>query len=107
MSAMIQFSWGALTMGCGVIGLLLLRCWRHSSDRLFVFFALAFWLLGLHWLGLAVVNPGVESRHELYLLRLAAFVVLGAGIVDKNARAAAAVRPDSTARSFDGPGPRP
>ncbi len=90
---MIQFSWGALTMGCAVIGLFLFRFWRQSADRLFVFFAFAFWLLGLHWLGLAVVNPGIESRHELYFVRVAAFLVLVVGIVDKNARAAAAARP--------------
>jgi hypothetical protein len=85
---MIQFSWGALTMACAIIGLFLLKFWRQSADRLFVFFAVAFWTLGLHWFLLAYVNPGVESRHELYLLRLAAFVTIIVGVVDKNARAA-------------------
>ena len=89
MSHVIQFSWGALSMGCAIVGLFLLRFWRQSCDRLFVFFAMAFWLLGLHWLGLAVVNPWIESRHELYLVRLAAFLVLVLGVVDKNARATA------------------
>ena len=84
---MIQYSWGALSMGCAVIGLFLLRFWRETSDRLFVFFAVGFWTLGLHWFGLAFVNPGIESRHELYLVRLAAFLILIVGIVDKNARA--------------------
>ena len=86
---MIQFSWGALTMACAVIGLFLLKLWRESRDRLFVFFAIAFWILGAHWAGLAVVNPGIESRHELYFVRLAGFLVLVLGILDKNARASA------------------
>ena len=84
---MIAFSWGALAMASSVVGLFMLRFWRQTADRLFVFFAGAFFLLAAHWLGLAVVDPGVESRHELYLVRLAAFLVLVVGIADKNARA--------------------
>jgi hypothetical protein len=89
---MIQYSWGALSMACAIVGLFLFKFWRQTADRLFVFFGVAFWTLGAHWFGLAFVNPGIESRHELYLLRLAAFLVLIVGIVDKNARATAKAR---------------
>ena len=84
---MTQFAWGASAMASAVAGLFFLRFWRESHDRLFVFFALAFWSLAAHWIGLAVVNPGVESRHHLFVLRLLAFLILIVGILDKNARA--------------------
>jgi hypothetical protein len=78
--------WGALSMAAWVAGLFFLRFWRLSRDRLFAFFAIAFWLLGLNWLALALVNPGRESQHELYVVRLIAFVLIIIGIVDKNRR---------------------
>jgi hypothetical protein len=89
---MNQFLWGALSCGTAVGALFFLRFWRESGDRLFGFFAAGFLVLSAHWTGLAVVDPSEESRHELYLLRLAAFVVLIVGILDKNARARAAPR---------------
>jgi hypothetical protein len=81
-----QFIWGALTMACAVAGLFFARFYRASRDRLFLSFAVSFWVLGLHWLLLALVQPANEGRHQLYLLRLAAFVILIAGIADRNRR---------------------
>jgi hypothetical protein len=76
-------------MASWIAGLFFLRFWKLSRDRLFVFFASAFWLLGLNWLGLALTNPTQESRHEIYLVRLLAFVLIIIGIVDKNRRSRA------------------
>jgi hypothetical protein len=87
---MTVFCWGALSMGTATAGLFFLRFWRESSDRLFLFFGIAFFMLAVHWLGFALVAPVVESRHHLYLVRLAAFVVILVGIFDKNARARSA-----------------
>jgi hypothetical protein len=53
---------------------------------LFLSFTAAFALLSLHWGILGVLNPSTEARHVIYLMRFAAFVVLIAGIVDKNRR---------------------
>ncbi len=78
---------GALTMSAGVIGLLFLRFWRVSRERLFAFFALSFWLLGLNWLALALVRWSSERQHQIYLVRLIAFGLIIAGIIDKNRRA--------------------
>jgi hypothetical protein len=80
------FMWGVIAMGCVAIALVLLRHWRSTRERLFVFFALAFLAFAVNWTGLALVDPGVESRHILYLFRLAAFVLIIVGIVDKNRR---------------------
>lgn len=81
-----QFLRGALAFGCWVAGVFFLRFWRHTRDRLFIYFVLAFWVLGAHWVALALVNPGMESRHYLMVVRLVAFVLLIVGIVDKNRR---------------------
>ena len=82
-----QFLWGALAMACAVAGLFFLRFFRDTADRLFVFFAVAFGLLAVHWVGLGLVNPDVEGRHYLFAIRLAAFVTILAGVIDKNRRA--------------------
>jgi hypothetical protein len=81
---MLMFLWGATSLGCWVIGLFFLRFWRSTRDRLFLFFAAAFWVLCLNWLILAIADPSNEVRHWVYAMRVAAFVVLIWGIVDKN-----------------------
>lgn len=81
---MSLFLWGALAMASATIAIFFLRFWTQSRDRLFLFFAMAFAAFALHWLGLGIVAPPEESRHYLYLLRLLAFVLILAGIVDKN-----------------------
>lgn len=75
---------GALVMACGVAGLLFLRFWMSARDRIFVFFALAFWVLGAHWLLIAVLSVPAETRYYFYLPRLLAFLLILVGIIDKN-----------------------
>ena len=75
---------GAMVAGYAIAGLFFLRFWRASNDRLFLFFAVAFWLLGLQRLGLAVAATPADDRVWLPLLRLLAFLVILAAIVDKN-----------------------
>ncbi|MEO8185155.1 MAG: DUF5985 family protein [Deltaproteobacteria bacterium] len=83
---MNQLLCGALTMAAWVAGLFFFRFWRVSGDRLFLFFLLAFWSLALNWLGLALLPAASESRHGVFLLRLLAFALIIAGVVDKNRR---------------------
>lgn len=83
---MIPFLNGGLTMACLVAGLFFLRFWRSSGERLFMFFALAFWMLALHWGVLGIVHPPSETRHYAYMLRLAGFLLIVLGIVDHNRR---------------------
>ena len=78
------FLWGACAMASGTVAVYFLRFWVQGRDRLFLFFALAFAALALHWLGLGIVRPPEETRHYLYLLRLLAFLLITAGVVDKN-----------------------
>jgi len=75
---------GANVMGALAAGLFFLRFFRQSRDRLFLAFALAFWLMAANWMLLAFVGPEHEARTYLYVLRLVAFVLIIAAIVDKN-----------------------
>ena len=78
-----QFLLGLLVMACATAGLFFLRFYRRTRDRLFLTFALAFWLLGLNWLLLAMVEKD-EVRTALYLIRLLAFVLILLAILQKN-----------------------
>jgi hypothetical protein len=79
-----QFCWGMLTMASVVASLFFLRYWKVSGDRLFAFFAAAFAMFAVNWLALSLIDPAYEARHLIYLVRLAAFIVIIVGIVDKN-----------------------
>ena len=60
------------------------KFWRQSQDRLFAIFALAFAVLGTSRLVLAVLDEDNEARTWVYALRLAAFVLIVAAVIDKN-----------------------
>jgi hypothetical protein len=81
-----DFLSGAIVMGFVIAGLFFLRFWKRTHEGLFVAFALAFWLLGLTQALLAFTDIPVEERSWLYLLRLAAFLLILASIWIKNRR---------------------
>jgi hypothetical protein len=84
---LFDFLSGAITMGFLIAGLFFLRFWKRSRERLFLAFALAFWLLGLTQALLVFVDVPVEERSSLYLLRLAAFSLILVSVWAKNRRA--------------------
>ena len=75
---------GALVAGYAVAGLFFLRFWRETRDRLFGIFAVAFWLLAAQRLALALASDPNGDQLLLYGIRLLAFVLILAAIVDKN-----------------------
>ena len=83
-STISQLITGAIVMGYAVAGLLFARFWRQTRDRLFLIFAVSFWLLGIQRLALALTSTVVESDTALYLVRLFAFLLILAAIIDKN-----------------------
>lgn len=83
---LFDFLSGAITMGFLVAGLFFLRFWKRTHEGLFIAFAIAFWLLGLVQSLLAFTNIPVEERSWLYLLRLAAFLIILVSIWRKNRR---------------------
>ena len=67
-----------------MIGLFFWRFWRQSVDRLFLMFALAFWILAIDRAVLGLVSVASEWREYIFLMRLVAFCLILYGIVDKN-----------------------
>jgi hypothetical protein len=84
--SMLRFLWGALTVACLVASLLFYKSYRQTHERLFALFAAAFLVLSSNWGVLGLWNPSNESSHLVYLLRLFAFALILAGILDKNRR---------------------
>jgi hypothetical protein len=84
---LVTFLAGATVMGFALAGLFFLRFWTRTRDQLFLAFTASFWLLGLSQAMLTFSNVSVEERTPLYLLRLAAFILILAAVWRKNAKA--------------------
>lgn len=73
-----------------VIALYFARFWRATRDPFFLFFAAGFVVMTLHrvLLGFAKVN-GVELEQQtwIFAIRAASYLLILAGIVQKNIRA--------------------
>ena len=82
-----DFLSGAVALGFAVCALFFLRFWRRTREELFLAFALAFLLLGIGQTILALANIPTEERSSIYLLRLAAFLLILVAIYRKNSRA--------------------
>ena len=81
---MTGFVSGMIAMGCVVAGLFFCRFWRRTGDALFIYFGISFWLLAVNQAASIVFETPREDQSWIYLIRLAAFVVLIAGIGRKN-----------------------
>jgi hypothetical protein len=81
---LVQFLWGTLAMACFTVATFFLKFWRTSRDRFLLAFAIAFVALGLNWVGLALLESQQESRNSMYVVRLIAFLIILAAIIDKN-----------------------
>lgn len=83
---MVAFAAGALTLGWLAIGVFFLKFWRRTHDGLFLAFAIAFALLAANQA--VPVLFGVPSEHQgyIYLLRLAAFLLIILAVLRKNLR---------------------
>lgn len=83
---------GASAAVFAIAGLLFARYAVNQHERLFGFFAAAFWCFGLGYLIRVATNID-EHRLYIFLPRLLGFLLIIAAIVDKNRRARAADRP--------------
>ena len=86
MERLLDFTAGAITLGFLVAGLFFLRFWKRTRDRLFIAFALAFWLLAIGQALLTFTRSATEERTWLYLIRLVAFALILFSIWRKNRR---------------------
>lgn len=83
---MTQFVAGILVMGYSVAALFFVRFWRATRDRLFLWFAVAFAVLAVQRASLAAASLLPLPTTWYYVIRLAAFLLILAAIVDKNRR---------------------
>ena len=83
---MEHFIMGAIAMASAIVALYFFRFWRDTRDRLFAMFGIAFMLLGVTRLGLAMSGDPSEGNTSWYWVRLIAFVMILVAIADKNAR---------------------
>lgn len=81
---LVGFFGGAMTLGYVVAGLFFLSFWRRTRDTLFALFAVAFWLMALNQAIPIVFGIPREEQSGVYLLRLAAFVLIIFGVLRKN-----------------------
>ncbi|MEO5903010.1 MAG: DUF5985 family protein [Gemmatimonadaceae bacterium] len=75
---------GALTMGYVVAALFFFRFWRQTADRLFALFAASFVILAVQRVALALTVEVQANAVCLYSLRLFAFLLILAAILEKN-----------------------
>lgn len=71
-----DFLAGAIVMGLVVAALMFLRFWKRTREGLFLAFSGSFLLLGVTQALLTLGNFHDEERSWLYLLRLAAFLLI-------------------------------
>jgi len=84
MTVLVAFIAGAVTLGFALIALFFLRFWRDSREPLFLHFAIAFVLLAVGQGILTLADIPEEERSWVYLIRLAAFVLILIGVIRKN-----------------------
>jgi hypothetical protein len=81
-----EFFAGSASISLLVIALFFLRFWQRTHDRLFIFFSAAFLILMVERIVRALMTVDNEWAPYVYSIRLAGFVVIIIGVVDKNRR---------------------
>jgi len=81
---MNDFLRGVASCCCWGAGLFFFKFWIETRDRFFAVFGAALWILSFNWLILTVAAPPTETRHLVYLVRLAAFALILMAIAVKN-----------------------
>ena len=71
-----DFLGGAIVMGFAIAALLFLKFWRRTREELFLAFSGSFLLLAITQALLTLGQFYTEERSWLYLLRLAAFLLI-------------------------------
>lgn len=81
---MYLFLSGCIMAGCFVVAVFFARSWTRTHDRFFLIFAMAFALLGIERLVLGLMNLPEAPTPKIYLIRLAAFLLIIVAIIEKN-----------------------
>lgn len=80
---LVEFLRGGTMMSLLAIGVHFLVYWLVSRDRLFFFFSIAFICLALSQ-ATAITQAETDHGPHTYLIRLVAFILIIAGIIEKN-----------------------
>lgn len=83
---LVAFLGGAVTVGYLVAALFFLKFWRRTRDSLFAAFAAAFLLMAANQAVPVLFGIPDEALGGVYLLRLAAFLLIIMAILRKNLR---------------------
>ena len=84
-SAIVVFAQELLPGRVGLVaGLFFLSFWIRVRDGLFAIFAAAFWLMAVNQALPILIGMPREEQSVAYLLRLAAFLLIIAGVLKKN-----------------------
>lgn len=75
---------GAIFLGYVVVGVFFWRFWTQTRDSLLALFALSFWLLAIERVLLIAQVSSIERSPYVYVIRLAAFVLIIVAILLKN-----------------------
>lgn len=81
-----SFLLGALAMGFLVAAMFFGRFFTRTRDRFFAFMATAFVAMSVNQIALVSLGEDSEYHSWLYLVRLSAFVLILAAVIDKNRR---------------------
>lgn len=75
---------GVIATSSIAAGLFFLRFWRDTRDSLFLAFGIAFLIEGINRAALISIEHPNEGSPWVYLVRCFAFLIILAGIVNKN-----------------------
>jgi hypothetical protein len=82
--ALTHYLAGMIAMGFAVAGCFFLKFYARTRDSLFMVFAAAFGLMALNQTLVALLGVPKEDQSGIYLIRLAAFVLIIVAVLHKN-----------------------
>lgn len=81
-----SFLMGLIATASVASGLFFLRFWRDGRDSLFLAFGLAFVIEGVNRTTVLFTSHPNEGSPSIYIVRCIAFLIILAGIINKNRR---------------------
>ena len=77
---------GAIAFGYLVVAIFFIQFWMETRERVFLFFATGFVLLTIHRALLGLASDELDWRTVTFSLRLAGYVIILIGIIDRRIR---------------------
>jgi uncharacterized protein DUF5985 len=78
------FLLGVIATSSFIASLFFLKYWRKTRDSLFLSFAVAFFIEALNRTGMIFISNPSEGSPWIYIIRLFAFLIILAAILQKN-----------------------